>query len=122
MVSIPDKSFKRFENYTIKLSAKETKWTSLEVRAHRTFLETLISKYDFGPVKLPVLSRNVPLHPYPRIASKMVIHCRYKEYIVFKSFSAKRCLGLKNTIVKKKIILMFHWEVTSKDTNSDLHD
>ena len=55
-----DSSFKRFENCTVKLSAKETKWTSLEVRTHPTFLETLISKYDFGPVKLPGLSRNGP--------------------------------------------------------------
>ena len=50
-----------FENGTVKLSSKETKWTSLEVRTHPTFLETLFSKYDFGPVKLPGLSRNRPL-------------------------------------------------------------
>ena len=37
---------------TVKLSANKTKWTSLEVRTHHTFLENLISKYDFGPVKL----------------------------------------------------------------------
>ena len=43
---------------SVKLSAKETKWTSLETRTHPTFLENLISKYDFGPVKLPGLSRN----------------------------------------------------------------
>ena len=41
-----------------KVSAGETKLTSLEVRTRPTFLETLISKYDFGPVKLPGLSRN----------------------------------------------------------------
>ena len=34
---ILDSSFKRFENCTVKLSAKETKWTSLEVRTHPTF-------------------------------------------------------------------------------------
>ena len=45
----------------VKVLAKETKWTSLEVRTHPTFLENLISKYDFGPVKLPGLSRNGPL-------------------------------------------------------------
>ena len=50
--------FNSFENCTVKLSAKETKWTSLMVRTHPTFLETLISKYHFGPVKLPGLSRN----------------------------------------------------------------
>ena len=61
MFSIPGGSFKSFENYTVKLWAKETKWTSLEVRTHPSFLETLISKYYFGPVKLPGLSRNGPL-------------------------------------------------------------
>ena len=45
---------------TVKFSAKETKWTLLEVRTHPTFLEILISKYDFGPVKLPGLSRYRP--------------------------------------------------------------
>ena len=58
MFFILDSSFKRFENCTVKVSAKETKWTSLEVKTHPTFLENLISKYDFGPVKLPGLSRN----------------------------------------------------------------
>ena len=31
LYSIPDGSFKTFESYTVKFSAKETKWTSLEV-------------------------------------------------------------------------------------------
>ena len=61
MFFILDSSFKRFQNCTVKLSAKETKWTSLEVKTHPTFLENLTSKYDFGPVKLPGLSRNGPL-------------------------------------------------------------
>ena len=61
MFFILDSSFKRLENCTVKLSAKETKWTSLQVKTHPTFLENLISKYDFGPVKLPGLSRNGPL-------------------------------------------------------------
>ena len=39
-------SFKRFENFTGKLSAKETKWTSSGVRSRPSFLETLISKSD----------------------------------------------------------------------------
>ena len=56
-----DSSIKRFENCTVKLSAKETKLTSLEVTTHPTFLENLMSKYYFGPVKLPGLSRNGPL-------------------------------------------------------------
>ena len=60
LFSIPDGSFKTFESCTVKLSAKETKWTSLEVRTHPSFLETLISKEDTGPVNLPVLSRNGP--------------------------------------------------------------
>ena len=55
-----DSSFKRFENCTVKLSAKETKWTSSEVRTRPTFLHTLISNSDTGPVKLPGLSRNGP--------------------------------------------------------------
>ena len=57
MFSIRDGSFKGFENGAVKLSAKQTKWTSLEVRTHPTFLETLIPKYDFGPVKLPGLQK-----------------------------------------------------------------
>ena len=63
LFSIPDGSFKSFENYTVKLSAKETKWTSLEVRTHPTFLETMISKYDFRSVKLLGLLRNGPQIP-----------------------------------------------------------
>ena len=59
--SIPDESFRRFENFMVKLSAKETNLTSFEVKTHPTLLETLISKYDIGPVKLPGLSRNRPL-------------------------------------------------------------
>ena len=45
----------------VKLSAKETKWTSSEVRTRSTFLETLISKSDSRPGKLLGLSRNGPL-------------------------------------------------------------
>ena len=60
LFSIPNGSFWRFENCTVKVSAKETKLTLLEIRTHTTFLETLVSKYDFGPVKLPSLSRKGP--------------------------------------------------------------
>ena len=42
------------------LLAKETKWTSLEVITDPIFLESLISKYGFGPVKLPGRPRNGP--------------------------------------------------------------
>ena len=56
LFSIPDGSIRRFENCTVKVSTRKTKLTSLEVRTRPTsFLET--SKYDFGPVKLPGLSR-----------------------------------------------------------------
>ena len=55
---LKDASFKRFENSTVELLDKETKCTLLEVRTFPIFLETLISKYEFGPVKLPGLSRN----------------------------------------------------------------
>ena len=65
MFFILDSSFKRFENCTVKFSAKETKWTSLEVKTHPTFLEDLISKYDFGPVKLPVITGPVKLFCFP---------------------------------------------------------
>ena len=61
LFSIKDGSFNSFENGRVKLLATETKWASLEVRTQHTFLENLISKYDFGPVKLPGLSRNGPL-------------------------------------------------------------
>ena len=57
MFSTPDGSFRGFENDTVELLAKETKWTSLEVITDTTFLETFILKCDFGPVKLPGLSR-----------------------------------------------------------------
>ena len=52
------RSVKSFENCIINVSAKETKWTSLEVRTH--LFMRLISKYDFRPVKLLVLSKNGP--------------------------------------------------------------
>ena len=60
LFSILGGSFKSFENGTVKLSAKEIKWNLLEVRRHPNFLKTYIWKYDFGPVKLPGLSRNRP--------------------------------------------------------------
>ena len=65
MFTTPDGSFRRFENCAVKLLAKETKWTSLEVITDTTFLETFISKYDFGPVKLPVITGPVKLFCFP---------------------------------------------------------
>ena len=44
-----------------KLSVNETKWSSLLGRARALILNISISIFDFGPVKLPGLSRNGPL-------------------------------------------------------------
>ena len=35
------------------------------------FLENMILKYDFGPVKLPGLSRNAPLAPVVELVRKV---------------------------------------------------
>ena len=75
MFSIKDGSFKSFENGTVKLLAKETKWTSLEVRTQHTFLDNLISKYDTGPVNLPGLSRNGPPVSYFEIEVSRKVGC-----------------------------------------------
>ena len=47
----------------IKLSVNETKWNSLLARTRSLILYISISIFDFGPVKLPGLSRNGPLAP-----------------------------------------------------------
>ena len=47
----------------IKLSVKETKWSSLLARTRALILVISISIFDFGPEKLPGLSRNGPLAP-----------------------------------------------------------
>ena len=95
LFSIKNRSFKSFENRTVKLSGKETKWTSLEVRTYPTFLETLISKYDLGPVKLLGLSRNVPwvgqgveniLYILPSTVKEQCLSLR----ILFDAFSFKK--------------------------------
>ena len=75
MFSIEDGSFKSFENGTVKLLAKETKWASLEVRKQHTFLKNLISKYDTGPVTLPGLSRNGPPVSYFEIKVSRKLGC-----------------------------------------------
>ena len=46
----------------IKLSVKETKWSSLLARTRALIFYISIWIFDFGPVKLPGLSRNGP-HP-----------------------------------------------------------
>ena len=84
MFSIPDRSFKSFENYPVKLLAKETKCTSLEVRAHSTFHDNLISNYDFGPVKLPGFFRETgpwPLfiHPIVTYSVRLIPERTYTE-------------------------------------------
>ena len=63
LFSIPDGSFKRFENGIVKLSAEETKWILLAVRTRPTFLETLISKYDF---RNGALARDIVLCSWAR--------------------------------------------------------
>ena len=52
----------------IKLSVNETKWSSLLARTRALILYILIWIYDFGPVKLPGLSRSGPQNrcPYPK--------------------------------------------------------
>ena len=54
------KSFISFENGTVKLSAKETKWISLEVSTHPTFLETLIKNMISGPLSYRVFRKTGP--------------------------------------------------------------
>ena len=53
---IQDGGFKRFENYIIKLSARETNGLVRLLEAVSLFLKFLF-KYGFGSVKLLVLSR-----------------------------------------------------------------
>ena len=57
---ILDGSFKGFENCTVKLSAKETKWTLLEVRTHPTFLETDFKSMISGPLSYRVFRKTGP--------------------------------------------------------------
>ena len=45
----------------IKLSVNETKWSSFLARTGVLILYILILIFDFGPEKLPGLSRNGPL-------------------------------------------------------------
>ena len=75
LFSIPDGSFKSFENYTVKLLDKETKWTSLEVRTHPICLETLISKYDdhSGPLSCRDFRETGPGWPEQSSANHFII-------------------------------------------------
>ena len=44
----------------VKLSVNETKWSGLPARTRALILYITISIFDFGPEKLPGLSRNGP--------------------------------------------------------------
>ena len=56
-----DRGFNRFASNMIKLSVNETKWSTLLARTCALILHTSIWLFDFGPEKLPGLSRNGPL-------------------------------------------------------------
>ena len=56
-----DRGFNSFASSMIKLSVKETKWSSLLARTRALILYISIWIFDFGPEKLPGLSRNGPL-------------------------------------------------------------
>ena len=116
MFFILDSSFKRFENCIVKLSAKETKWTSLEVRTHPTFRENLISKYDFGPVKLPGVSRNGPQEPElvpPQVNEPVVDLEKVKATDYVRAISHSVSLPCLEPPSKKKKIAI------KEDTNRD---
>ena len=59
-VYIKDRGFNSFASNMIKLSVNETKWSSLLARTGALILYILIWIFDFGPEKLPGLSRNGP--------------------------------------------------------------
>ena len=52
----------------IKLSVNETKWSSFLARTRALILYISIWIFDFGPEKLPGLSRNGPQESYVSIA------------------------------------------------------
>ena len=52
--------FNSFSSSMIKLSVNETQWSSLLARTRALILYISIWKFDFGPKKLPGLSRNGP--------------------------------------------------------------
>ena len=54
------RGFNSFASNMIKLSVNETKWSSLLARTRALILYISIWKFDFGPEKLPGLSRNGP--------------------------------------------------------------
>ena len=56
-----DRDFSSFASNMMKLSVNETKWSSLLARNRVLILYISIWIFDFGPEKLPGLSRNGPL-------------------------------------------------------------
>ena len=56
-----DRGFSSFASNMMKLSVNETKWSSLLTRNRVLILYISIWIFDFGPEKLPGLSRNGPL-------------------------------------------------------------
>ena len=50
----------------LKLSVNEKKWSSLLARTHDVILYISIWIFDFGPEKLPVLSKNWPMNMLSR--------------------------------------------------------
>ena len=70
VVYIQDRGFNSFASNMIKLSVNETKWSSLLAKTRDRILYILIRKFDFGPEKLPGLSRNGPLARKMAIANQ----------------------------------------------------
>ena len=68
---IKDRGFNSFTSNMIKLSVNETKWSSLLARTRALFYIS-IWIFDFGPEKLPGLSRNGPLnrHKQPLVSRR----------------------------------------------------
>ena len=60
MFSIPDGSFKTFESYTVKFSAKETKWTSLGPEHTLVFLRLWFQNKMPGPLTYRVFRETGP--------------------------------------------------------------
>ena len=72
-----DRSFNSFSSYMIKLLVNETKWSILLARTHALILLISIWIFNFGPEKLPRLSRNGPQVPSAGRA-------RLKPYLLIK--------------------------------------
>ena len=89
---------------------EETKWSLLEVRTHPTFLGTLTSKSDFGPVKLPGLSRNGLLVPKHRVPKQQAIESNgmwklgnnhFELNLIFSSWVQSQTINLYSSYLNK---------------------